>query len=323
MRVIYSEHYNISLGLLNYLHPFDGKKFRAIYEGLRGDEYINFIEPLSSVSMAVIDEFVSSVMRHRIRNKNGILQALEVPRLPFVSFNYLDRKILSPMRWGVSGTMLGAEEALKNGGIYWNLSGGYHHAMQQNMEGFCIYNDIGICHQQLVKNGHLSPEDKILIIDTDAHHGNGNAYAFMDNKQVTILDVYNAGIYPTSSYTRDRVNIPVPLPPGSEGEDYLQRYSKVLEKLEDSYRLAFVVAGTDVLTTDKLGGLCLNIDDVVEREKLTIRALSQRSIPTVMLGGGGYSKDSARGVVAAISACSQSFRHESPAARPERAHGSA
>ena len=70
---------------------------------------------------------------------------------------------------------------------------------------------IGICHQQLIKNGLLKPDDKILIIDTDAHHGNGNAYTFMENKHVTILDVYNAGGYPMSGYTRDRVNIPVQL----------------------------------------------------------------------------------------------------------------
>lgn len=175
--------------------------------------------------------------------------------------------------------------------------------MQQNMEGFCIYNDVGICHQQLIKGGLLAPNDKIVIIDTDAHHGNGNAYTFMENKQVTILDVYNAGIYPTSGYTRDRVNIPVPLPPGTDGQTYLQRYREALEKLDGDYRLAFVIAGTDTLISDKLGGLCLSIDDVAEREKLTFQALRQRSIPAVMLGGGGYSKDGAKSVIRAISRC--------------------
>jgi hypothetical protein len=72
-------------------------------------------------------------------------------------------KVLSPMRWGVAATIYGAYQSLEHGGAYWNLSGGYHHAMQQNMEGFCIYNDIGICHQQLVKKGRVSANDKILI----------------------------------------------------------------------------------------------------------------------------------------------------------------
>lgn len=305
MKVIYSRHYNINLGVLNYLHPFDGTKFQAIHEGLKANSRIEFIEPSGPVGMEVVDEFLSGVMQHRVRNKNGIFQALEIPRIPLVSFELLDKKILTPMRWGVAGTMLGATLALENGGIYWNLSGGYHHAMQQNMEGFCIYNDIGICHQQLVRKGLLSPDDKILIIDTDAHHGNGNAYTFMENRKVTILDVYNAGIYPTSGFTRDRVDIPVPLMPGTEGQTYLQRYGEALEKLDDDYRLAFVVAGTDTLLCDKLGGLCLSIDDVAEREKLTLQALGQRSIPAVILGGGGYSKDSAKSVIRAVSACAE------------------
>lgn len=305
MNVIYSKNYNINLGWLNYLHPFDGMKFKTIFDGLKSNVNVNFIEPSAPVSMEVLDEYLSSIMRHRVRNKNGILQALEVPRIPFVSFSVLDRKILNPMRWGVAGTILGAESALNNGGIYWNLSGGYHHAMQNNMEGFCIYNDVGVCHQQLIQNGLISHDDKILIIDTDAHHGNGNAYNFMEDKQITILDIYNADIYPTSTYTRDRVDIPVPLSPSTDGQTYLQKYSEALKKLNDDYRLAFVIAGTDTLMSDKLGGLCLSIEDVIEREKLTLQALRQRSIPTVILGGGGYSKDSAKSVIGAISACAE------------------
>ena len=305
MNVIYSKHYNIDLGLLNYLHPFDGKKFQSIYNSLKHHAGIDFILPDSPVSMEVVDEFLSSIMRHRVRNKNGIFRALEVPQIPFISFSFLDRKILTPMRWGVAGTILGASSALQTGELYWNVSGGYHHAMQQNMEGFCIYNDIGICHQQLLKSGLLKPEDRILIIDVDAHHGNGNAYTFMENRNVTILDVYNAGIYPASPYTRERVDIPLALQPGTEGPAYLSRYREALDKLGAHYRLAFVVAGTDVLTSDKLGGLCLNIDDVAQREKMTVQALKQRAIPTVMLGGGGYSKDSAKSVIQAITACAE------------------
>jgi histone deacetylase 11 len=209
------------------------------------------------------------------------------------------------MRWGVAGTILGAQSALEKGGTYWNLSGGYHHAMPQNMEGFCIYNDIGICHQELIKKGRLAPDDKILIIDTDAHHGNGNAYTFMENDNVTLLDIYNAGIYPTSEYTRKRVNLAAPLAPGTDGATYLQQYKAVLDKLNGDYKLAFVVAGTDTLLSDKLGRLCLSIDDVAEREKITLKALNKLAIPTVMLGGGGYSKESAQSIIRAISVCAE------------------
>lgn len=304
MKIIYSKNFNYHLGILKYLHPFDGVKFQTIQKHLQGNAHIEFIEPTCQTSLEVIDEFLSSIMRRKIRDAVFIFRALEIPHIPLMSFEFLDRKILTPMRWGVAGTLLGARRALLENDIYWNLSGGYHHAMQQNMEGFCIYNDIGISYQQLLKEGLLKPEDKILIIDVDAHHGNGNAYTFMENPQVDILDVYNAGIYPTSGYSRDRVNFPLRLKPGTEGEVYLRGFAKTLEQIGSAYALAFVVAGTDVLLKDKLGGLCLSIEDVAQREYLCIQALRQHKIPAVLLGGGGYSKDSAKSVIAAIEKCS-------------------
>lgn len=107
MNVIYSKRFNINLGLLNYLHPFDGEKFQHIFNGLKDNKDIKFFEPSDAISMDIIDEFLSSIMRHRIRNKNGIFQALEVPRIPLISVSFLDKKILTPMRWGVAGTLLG------------------------------------------------------------------------------------------------------------------------------------------------------------------------------------------------------------------------
>ncbi len=306
MDIIYSQNYNFDLGVLANLHPFEGMKFGKIHEALKDHSELRFIEPEGPTSMETIDQFLTSVMRHRVRNKNAVFDALEVPRLPFISFNFLDDKILTPKRWGVAGTMLGASMVLDSGGTVWNLSGGYHHAMPQNMEGFCIYNDIGICHQQFIADGSLTPDDKILIIDTDAHHGNGNAYTFMDDRQVTLLDVYNESIYPTSEYTRERVDIAVPLPMYTDGGTYLRRLREALDQLDDDYRLAFVVAGTDTLETDQLGGLSLSIDDVAERERMTLDALEQRSVPTVITGAGGYSSNCAAAVTAAIRLCVES-----------------
>ena len=306
MNVIYSEHYNFDLGVLANLHPFEGMKFGKIHEALKDNPEVRFIEPDGPTSMDTIDQFLTSVMRHRVRNKNSVFDALEVPRLPFVSFEFLDEKILTPKRWGVAGTMLAASMVLDSGGTVWNLSGGYHHAMPQNMEGFCIYNDIGICHQQFIERGLLSPEDRILIVDTDAHHGNGNAHTFMENRRVTLLDVYNESIYPTSGYTRERVDISVPLPMWTDGESYLRRLQEALDRLDDDYRLAFVVAGTDTIASDQLGGLSLSIDDVAEREKMTLEALEKRAVPTVLTGAGGYSRDCAAAVTAAITLCVES-----------------
>ncbi|MEM8799509.1 MAG: histone deacetylase [Pseudomonadota bacterium] len=309
INIVYDPRYNFELGLLGRLHPFDGTKFRRIYDDVCALEGVNIVSPGEPAATEVIDQFLSSIMQKKVRDRVFVFRALEVPQLPLVSIEYLDKKVLTPMRWGVAGTLLAANRALSDpivegqAPVFWNLSGGYHHAMPQSMEGFCIYNDIGICHQQLVKANKLSANDRVLIIDTDAHHGNGNAHTFMETPNVTILDVFNQNIYPTSDYTRERVDLPVPLRPGTDGDVYLGQYEAALNKVGDDARIAFVVAGTDVLASDKLGGLNLEIADVAAREALTLRALKKHCIPTVILGGGGYSKDSAKSVIAAVKKC--------------------
>lgn len=305
MKVIYNDNFNFDLGLLSYLHPFEGSKFHKIHSAIANTDEIEIVSPSAPIGMNTVDQFLSSIMRHRVRNKNGILQALEVPRIPFIGFDYLNSRVLTPMRWGVAGTLYGAENALQDGCVHWNLSGGYHHATQQNMEGFCIYNDIGICHQQLLKSGALKAGDRVLIIDTDAHHGNGNAQTFMNDSSVTLVDIYNASIYPSNDYTRDRVDIPMKLKPGTDGETYLKCLQIALSEIEGSYKLAFIIAGTDVLATDKLGGLKLDINDVAERERITLERLKELQTPAVVTGGGGYSKESASATVKAILNCSQ------------------
>ncbi|MGH1472013.1 MAG: histone deacetylase family protein [Cellvibrionaceae bacterium] len=306
MKICYSANYNIDLGFLKFLHPFDGKKFQRVYDELNKDSKMDFISPQAMVSDQLITEFVNALIKRFLVNKVAVLRALEVPKLPFISFKFLDQKVLQPMKWGVAGTIISAKEALVSG-LCWNLSGGYHHASQHSIEGFCIYNDIGICYQELLKESIFTDEDKILIIDTDAHHGNGNARTFKENKNVEILDVFNESIYPKTYSSRSRVDFPVPLNPGTLGKEYLEKYSAMLKTVSSNYKLAFVVAGTDVLATDKLGGFKLTEDDVVEREKMTIRFLKEKNIPAVVLSGGGYSKDSAPCIAKAIIECSKEF----------------
>ena len=63
--------------------------------------------------MEVIDSFLSSKMCKKVRDPVFVLRTLEVPRIPFIPFSYLDKKVLQPMRWVLARKMLGAESALK------------------------------------------------------------------------------------------------------------------------------------------------------------------------------------------------------------------
>ncbi len=80
---------------------------------------------------------------------------------------------------------------------------------------------------------------------------------------------------------------------------------KALNALNADYKIAFIVAGTDVLKSDRLGGMNLTIDDVVRREHLTLSRLKELKLPAVFLGAGGYSKESANATAASIRELSQ------------------
>ena len=302
MRVFYHERFNIDLGLLNRLHPFDGLKFRRVRQGLAGSADVEFVDVREPISQAAIDSFASPLLRRLLGAKRYVLEALEVPYLPLVPFSLIDRRVLEPMRWAVGATLQAAQACLAGGGHCWNLAGGYHHASRTDAQGFCLYNDIGIAVQSLRESQALAADDEILIVDIDAHHGNGNARVFLEDKRITLLDIYDGEIYPRSPLTKQRVDIDLPLSRGTAGDAYLAALGQGLQRIERPYRMAFVVAGTDVLKSDPLGGLQLSIDECVVRDGLVLARLDALGTPAVIVGGGGYGPDSAAAITRSIAA---------------------
>jgi len=68
-----------------------------------------------------------------------------------------------------------------------SIGGGMHHAKPDYGEGFCIYNDVAFCARYLQQKYKL---DRILILDTDAHAGNGTAEYFYQDPTVLFIDLH-------------------------------------------------------------------------------------------------------------------------------------
>lgn len=115
-----------------------------------------------------------------------------------------------------------------------------------------------------------------------------------------MLDVYNADVYPDDKHTKGRLDVAVPLRSGTDGATYLRELEDALRKIHGPFKLAFVLAGTDVLASDPLGKLGLTIEDCVERDRLVLGQLRELSTPAVVLAGGGYSADSSKVMIASI-----------------------
>jgi histone deacetylase 11 len=130
-----------------------------------------------------------------LRESAVVARALEVPAARLVPSFLLDRAILRPMRLATQGTIQAVERALE-GCVVFNLGGGYHHAFADHGEGFCIYADVAIALTRARRTGCLNATDHILVIDLDAHRGNGTENIFRDDPNVHFFDMYNFQIYP-------------------------------------------------------------------------------------------------------------------------------
>ena len=78
------------------------------------------------------------------------------------------------------------------------------------------------------------------------------------------------------------------------------KLAAALGQVDGGFKLAFVVAGTDVLASDRLGGLKLTIEECVQRDRLVEEKLRSLSVPWVFVAGGGYSRDSSRAMITSL-----------------------
>jgi histone deacetylase 11 len=96
------------------------------------------------------------------------------------------------MRYQTGGTILAALLALDRQYAI-NIGGGFHHASANSGSGFCVYADITLAIQFLFLKALI---EKAMIIDLDAHQGNGHELDFLDDNRVYIFDMFNYQIFP-------------------------------------------------------------------------------------------------------------------------------
>ncbi|KAH7937155.1 hypothetical protein HPB49_008185 [Dermacentor silvarum] len=174
-----------------------------------------------------------------------------------------------------------------------HLGGGFHHASAHRGGGFCCYADITLAVRELQRHGNIK---HVIVVDLDAHQGNGYARDFLGDKDVYIMDVYNRAIYPGDEYAKGAIRRKVELRPGTSDEAYLKLVDDHLQMALAEFDADLVVynAGTDVLSGDVLGHLNISEKGVVQRDELVFRRVRKQGLPVVMLTSGGYQRQSAR-----------------------------
>ena len=147
------------------------------------------------------------------------------------------------------------------------LGGGLHHAKREKGEGFCIYNDVVICTKKLLKKSLK----RILILDTDAHAGNGTSEAFYEENRVLFIDIHQdpRTLYPGTGFINDAgegkgegSTVNIPLPPGASDEAYKYVFEKIIFPIAKEFQPEIIIrnGGSDPYFADGLTNLGLTLE---------------------------------------------------------------
>ncbi|CUG78091.1 histone deacetylase, putative, partial [Bodo saltans] len=203
--------------------------------------------------------------------------------------------------------------------------GGRHHAKCDKAGGFCYFNDVVIGVQELQKrlrqrsSCRVSSSPRILVLDIDAHHGDGTQDAFFHDPSVFTCSLhrYGVGVFPGSGRAEERgvgfgkgTCSNIPLKEGSAGAAALPVIVSEIHKIWASFApdAAVIVCGADALVGDPLGGLNFDVGDLQTIVRLVMEKCwadmkdGHATVPTplLILGAGGYVDTSFAKVAAAV-----------------------
>ena len=136
-----------------------------------------------------------------------------------------------------------------------------HHAEPDKAMGFCIFNNIAIAARVALEEGL----EHVMVIDYDAHHGNGTQAAFLNEERVAFLSAHQWGIYPGTGWLEDAPHarkriVNVPLPAFAGDKVYEQVADQIFKPFVQSFKpqMIFISVGFDAHWNDPITTLGLS-----------------------------------------------------------------
>jgi acetoin utilization deacetylase AcuC-like enzyme len=262
-------------------HRYPINKYRFLYQAIKS-KYFHleghpFTEHKSkAVSSDIIAKthcpaYVESLMK-------GTLPAAKLRRIGFPWSEALIQRTLT----STGGTCLAVEQALECG-IAIHLSGGYHHAHYDYGSGFCLFNDLVIAAKHALELG----AEKVLIVDSDVHHGDGTATLTENEPAIVTLSVHCDKNFPARKPASD---FDVPLLKGTEDKEFLISFKQVVDLALRIHQPDLVIfdAGVDIHEQDELGFFNITLSGILERDQWLLDTCMNQDIPVACVVGGGY-----------------------------------
>jgi acetoin utilization protein AcuC len=190
--------------------------------------------------------------------------------------------------------------------------GGFHHAGKASGEGFCIFNDVAITTKMLLNQYKIK---RVLIIDTDAHQGNGTMDIFYDDPRVLFISIHQdpRSLYPGRGFVYEigskagkgfTVNIPMPMFSGNS--QYMYALKEIFIPLANEFLPEVIVrnGGSDPHFADQLTQLGLDLNGLNFLGKIVRRAADETSNKLIDLTVSGYGELTPYGWLAIIAGVS-------------------
>lgn len=291
--IVYHPDYNISFLGMEKLHPFDTKKYGRIAKHLEkscGIAQDELYRP-EKATYEQLREVHSAQYLDGLKKSSLVARIAEVPPLKYVPNFLLQKGMLNSMKYATGGTVLAAQLAMKEGWAV-NLGGGYHHAKSRGGEGFCFFADIPLAIKKL-RETHK--DLKVLVVDLDAHQGNGLEEVLGADQKTAIFDMYSKYNYPADYAVRQYIDFDYPLPTNIDDQAYLGILKRELPKAIEQTKPDLIIynAGSDVYEKDPLGKMRLTKAGIIERDAFLFEQAFANKKPILMTLSGGYSKESA------------------------------
>ena len=165
-----------------------------------------------------------------------------------------------------------------------------HHAEKDKAMGFCIYNNVAVGAYYLIEKYKIN---KVAKIDIDVHHGNGTQDIFYDNEKVLYISTHQYPFYPGTGANNEKGKhsniLNIPLPAGTNSEEYMNAYEHVLKKLKE-FKPEFLLfsAGFDAHQDDPLAQFKLKSKDFYDITKRTLKVINKsinNKVVSILEGG--------------------------------------
>ena len=253
-------------------HPEQIARVTVIIENLKKFNNKNILWKKPSI---ISDEIIKDV--HDTKYINLIKNSI-----PTKGFSSLDGDtIISPgsknATFDAAASIITAIDGVQNKeykNAFCNVRPPGHHCNQNKAAGFCILNNIAIGAKYLLNKYKYK---KVAIVDFDVHHGNGTQDIFYENENVLFISTHQYPYYPGSGaeYEKGKFNniLNIPLPAGTNSEEYLSAFEHALKKLKE-FRPEFVLisAGFDSHVRDPLAQFQLETEDFYTITKRILEA---------------------------------------------------